>query len=105
MLIGPDQYELAAIEPGGSREPQRLERNAARARRRLDGTGIVRCAEIEQREAIAELVTGGTSGREPDMRPACARPVERCVGVPGVGRRGRVVGPDDRRVFVTFAEL
>src|SRR6516162_10940093 len=105
VLVGTNQHELAAIEATGRFEPKNFERHATLARGLFEGTRALGCAEIEEREALAEFVIGCASRRQPEVRRPRARSVERRVGVPCIGWRVILVGPHDRRRLVALAEL
>src|SRR5262245_31299238 len=105
VLVGTNQHELAAIEVSGRFELQNFERHVALARGFLEHARALARSEIEEREALAELVVDGASRRQPEMRRPRARSVERRVSVPPVGRRIILVGPHDRRRLVALAEL
>src|SRR5258708_20302068 len=86
VLVGRNQHELAAIEATRRFEPQNFERHAALARGFFEGACTLGRAEIEEREALAELVIGGASRPEPKMRRPPARSSASRACVPPIPR-------------------
>src|SRR5260370_29664458 len=105
VLVGTNQHEFGAIEATRRFEPQNFERHAALARGFFEGACTLGRAEIEEREALAELLIGGAARRVPKMRRPRPRSVERPGRVPRIRPRTIFVGPHHRRPPLAVPEL